>query len=90
MPTNLQPGELLRDRYKVVGLIGAGGMGVVYLADDTRLEGRQCAIKETMPLPTLNEEATQIARKQFYQEASTLARLDHPGLPKVSDFFGEK
>ena len=87
MATNLQPGEILRDRYKIVGLIGAGGMGAVYLADDCRLEGRQCALKETLPLPRLNEEAARIARKQFYQEASTLARLDHPGLPKVNDFF---
>ncbi|MBN1991137.1 MAG: serine/threonine protein kinase [Anaerolineae bacterium] len=87
MPTNLQPGDILRERYKIAGLIGAGGMGAVYLADDTRLVGRQCAIKETQLLPTLNERVIQAARKQFYQEASTLARLDHPGLPKVSDFF---
>lgn len=87
MPANLQPGEILRERYCIVGLIGAGGMGAVYLADDNRLEGRQCAIKETFPQPTRNPEVVQAARKQFYQEASTLARLDHPGLPKVSDFF---
>jgi serine/threonine-protein kinase len=87
LPANLQPGEILRDRYCIVGLIGAGGMGAVYLADDNRLEGRQCAIKETFPQPSLNSEMAQAARKQFYQEASTLARLDHPGLPKVSDFF---
>ncbi len=86
-PASLQPGEILRERYQIVGLIGAGGMGAVYLADDNRLEGRQCALKETLPLPTLNEAVAQAARRQFYQEASTLARLDHPGLPKVSDFF---
>ncbi len=87
MPANLQPGEILRERYCIVGLIGAGGMGAVYLADDNRLEGRQCAIKETFLQPSLNLEMAQATRKQFYQEASTLARLDHPGLPKVSDFF---
>jgi len=87
LSANLQPGDILRDRYQIVGLIGAGGMGAVYLANDNRLEGRQCAVKETLPLPALNPEATQAARKQFYQEASTLARLDHPGLPKVNDFF---
>jgi serine/threonine-protein kinase len=62
-------------------------MGAVYLADDTRLTGRQCAIKEIQLQPGLSEPVVRAARDQFYQEASTLARLDHPGLPKVSDFF---
>ena len=85
MTNYLQPDTILRERYKIVGLIGTGGMGSVYLADDERLEGRQCAIKETLPRqPNLSEEVAMAARKQFYQEASTLARLDHPGLPKVS------
>ncbi|MBN1219779.1 MAG: serine/threonine protein kinase [Anaerolineae bacterium] len=87
MPANLQPGDILRERYHIVGLIGQGGMGAVYLADDTRLTGRQCAIKETHLMSNLSEAVAQAARKQFYQEASTLARLDHPGLPKVNDFF---
>jgi len=84
---NLQPGDILRSRYKITGFIGAGGMGTVYLADDNRLEGRQCAIKEILLLSNLSDAVIQNVRKQFRQEASTLARLDHPGLPKVSDFF---
>jgi len=87
--TYLQPGTILRERYIIVGLIGAGGMGAVYRADDNRLSGRQCALKETRPLPALSDDAAQATRRQFYQEASTLARLDHPGLPKVSDYFSE-
>ncbi len=87
LATNLHPGDILRERYEIVGLIGTGGMGAVYLADDTRLTGRQCAIKETQLSPALSEAVVTAARKQFYQEASTLARLDHPGLPKVNDFF---
>jgi len=87
--TYLQPGDVLRERYIIIGLIGAGGMGAVYQADDNRLTGRQCAIKETLPHPTLSDSAAQATRRQFYQEASTLARLDHPGLPKVSDYFSE-
>ena len=87
MPSYLKPGDVLRDRYHVVGLIGAGGMGAVYLVDDDRIEGRQCAIKETVPQPNVSEAVALAHHKQFQQEASTLARLDHPGLPKVSDFF---
>jgi len=84
---NLQPGDTLRNRYLITGLIGAGGMGTVYLADDNRLEGRQCAVKEIRLQPNLSDEVVQNVRHQFKKEASTLARLDHPGLPKVSDFF---
>lgn len=87
MSTNLQPNDVLRERYKIVGLIGTGGMGAVYLADDTRLKGRQCAIKETLPRLMLSPEVAKVAREQFYEEASTLARLDHPNLPKVNDYF---
>ena len=87
MTTNLQPGDRLRNRYNIMGFIGAGGMGTVYLADDNRLDGRQCAIKEIILQSNLSDEVVQNVRKQFHQEASTLARLDHPGLPKVSDYF---
>jgi serine/threonine-protein kinase len=62
-------------------------MGSIYLAEDLRLQGRQCALKEvehdrTMPVNLVKE-----ARDQFLREATVLARLDHPNLPKVSDFF---
>jgi len=87
MAANLQPQDILRERYQIVGLIGTGGMGAVYLAHDNRLTGRQCALKETQFAPHLSATVIEAARKQFYQEASTLAQLDHPGLPKVSDYF---
>jgi serine/threonine-protein kinase len=80
---------LLHQRYNIVGLIGSGGMGAVYLADDNRLEGRRCAVKETRLLPDLSDQARQAMRDQFHREASTLARLDHPNLPKVSDYFSD-
>jgi serine/threonine-protein kinase len=62
-------------------------MGCIYLADDLRLEGRLCAIKEVEYDRALPEEMLQEARNQFQREATVLARLDHPNLPKVSDFF---
>lgn len=62
-------------------------MGSVYLADDLRLEGRLCAIKEVQHDPNLSQELLQQSRDQFLREATILARLDHPSLPKVSDFF---
>jgi eukaryotic-like serine/threonine-protein kinase len=87
MPIPLKAGEVLRGRYKIRRIIGQGGMGSIYLADDLRLEGRLCALKEvehdrSLPMDLLRE-----AREQFLREATVLARLDHPNLPKVSDFF---
>ena len=64
-------------------------MGAVYRAEDLRLEGRICAIKEVCPDPDASPEALAQSREQFRREASTLARLDHPNLPKVSDTFAE-
>ncbi len=87
MPQPLQTGDILRDRYKIRERIGQGGTGSIYLADDTRLEGRLCALKEVEYDRFLPENVLDQAREQFFREASVLARLDHPNLPKVSDFF---
>ena len=83
----LKSGEVLRGRYKIRERIGQGGMGSIYLADDTRLKGRECALKEVEYDRALPEKIRDEAREQFLREATVLARLDHPNLPKVSDFF---
>nr|MBN1229694.1 serine/threonine protein kinase [Anaerolineae bacterium] len=64
-------------------------MGSIYRAEDLRLTGRYCAIKEFQIDAKLPEEQQTQAQEQFHREASILARLDHPNLPKVSDFFSE-
>lgn len=89
MPQPLKNGEVLRDRYKIREQIGRGGTGSIYLADDTRLEGRLCAVKEVEHNEALPADIFKQAREQFFREASVLARLDHPNLPKVSDFFSD-
>lgn len=87
MHQGLEPGTILRERYEILTLIDQGGMGAVYKAADLRLPGRLCAVKEVLPAAGQGAEALAQARQQFLEEASTLARLDHPGLPKVSDYF---
>jgi serine/threonine-protein kinase len=82
-------GTVLRDRYKLIDVVGHGGMGNVYLAEDLRLPGRMCAIKEIQPEANASPEAQRQEHNQFLREASLLAQLDHPNLPKVSDFFAE-
>lgn len=89
MPQSLKNGEVLRDRYAIKEKIGQGGTGNIYLADDLRLQGRLCAIKEVEHNQTLPSNILEQAREQFFREASVLARLDHPNLPKVSDYFSE-
>lgn len=87
MPVPIKTGTVLHSRYQVNQIIGQGGMGCIYLSNDLRLEGRLCAVKEVEYDRALPEDMLKEARDQFQREATVLARLDHPNLPKVSDFF---
>src|SRR5437016_7104238 len=66
--------------YRVVGILGEGGMGAVYRAQDTRL-GRDVAIK-VLTAVTLND---QEKLQRFEQEARTTGMLNHPNLLTVYD-----
>ncbi len=87
MSQSLPVGAELRERYEIIDLVGQGGMGAVYKANDQRLRGRVCAVKEVLPDLISGPGMEDQAQDQFYREASVLARLDHPNLPKVSDYF---
>ncbi len=84
----LQPGQLLQNRYRVISLLGQGGMGAVYRAWDTRLNVA-VALKEMLSQPGAELAMLERLREQFYQEATVLARLSHPHLVRVTDFFLE-
>lgn len=84
----LTSGTALQNRYRIHRKIGGGGMGTVYLAEDTRLAGRRCAIKEMSPAALVPQDRSW-ATSAFRQEAQMLANLDHPGLTAVTDFFFE-
>jgi len=84
----LAAGQVLQNRYRVVSLMGQGGMGAVYRAWDTRLS-IPVALKEMIPQPGLAPSMLAQLRQQFQQEATVLARLDHPHLVNVTDFFEE-
>ncbi len=77
----LSPNTLLQNRYLILRLLAEGGMGAVYEARDQRL-GNIVALKETF---FVDEDL----RKAFHREASILATLRHPALPKVIDHFTE-
>lgn len=85
----LQPGTLLQAKYRIVAIVGGGGMALVYQAEETHPRpGQIWALKELRPVSSSSEELAN-ARCQFSQEAALLARLDHPNLPKVVDHFDE-
>ncbi len=84
----LNTGEILQNRYRVVRPIGEGGMGAVYRAWHLSLN-LPVALKEMTPQPGLDADTLAQLRQQFQQEAAVLARLDHPHLVGVIDFFEE-
>jgi hypothetical protein len=77
MPLSI--GQILNNRYRIDGVLGQGGMGAVYRAWDMNLN-IQVAVKE-------NLDASPEAQRQFGREASILACLSHPNLPRVTDYF---
>jgi hypothetical protein len=79
MAVHLEPGATL-NQYRILGLIGRGGMGEVYAADDTRL-GRKVAIK-ILPA-TLADDAERLRR--FTQEARAVSALNHPSILTIYD-----
>lgn len=85
----LNPGDILQSRYRIIRQVGGGGMGTVYLAEDLRLPGRRCAVKEMSPA-LLSHQDRSWAIQAFQQEAHLLASLSHPNLAAVTDFFQER
>ena len=75
----LQSGATLRHRYRIEETLGQGGMGAVYRAYDINL-AVFVAVKE-------NLFTTQDYARQFQREATILASLRHPNLPRVTDHF---
>ncbi len=78
----LGQGEVLQGRYRILKVLGCGGMGAVYYAEDLRLSNRPVAVKE-------NFDTSPESAAQFRVEAELLANLRHPNLPQVFDYFTE-
>ncbi|CAH1192580.1 Serine/threonine-protein kinase PknD [Paenibacillus auburnensis] len=77
--TKLAPGQLIGERYRIMNLIGSGGMSHVYLAEDMRLPGQLWAVKESI--------SHQKTAGAVEAEAKLLISLNHRLLPRVTDFL---
>ena len=77
----LERDSLLHNRYRILEILGEGGMGAVYKARDENL-GVLVAVKE-------NLFTTEEYSRQFRMEATILASLRHPNLTRVTDHFEE-
>jgi len=73
-------GTVIDNRYRLLGLIGNGGMGTVYLATDSEREDEQCALK------MLRDPAPDMIRR-FKNEIAVLYDINHPGVVKPLSFF---
>ena len=71
--------------YKIISILGEGGMGTVYLAEHNSFD-RKVAVKAIHPHLAKNEEI----RKRFNNEAATMARLQHPNIVSLFDYYSDE
>ena len=79
------PGEVLAERFRIVGFVAAGGMGEVYEAEDLTL-------KENLAIKTIRPEVVQQdqALARFKREVQLARRVTHPNVCRVFDLFWHK
>ncbi len=74
-------GRLVKDRYLLLEILGAGGMAVVYNAYDTRME-MNVALKMILP----ERQTSELFLERFQVEALSVAQLNHPNIVRVLDY----
>ena len=79
--------DLLTGRYKIIRKLGSGGMSVVFLARDKKMEA-DVVIKEMAASSNMKDNVDYL-NKRFEEEAKLLYRLHWSGIPKVTDFFAD-
>ena len=76
----------LQNRYKIIKILGQGGFGRTYLAEDQRRFNELCAIKELIP-NTTGTSAWEKAQELFGREAAILYQIKHPQVPQFRERF---
>jgi serine/threonine protein kinase len=87
MPPTITPGTTLQSRYRIVQLLGHGGFGRTYLAEDLGRFNEKCAVKEFEPQQ--GDELSEKSLQLFQREATILYNIEHPQIPKFQAIFEE-
>jgi serine/threonine protein kinase len=82
-------GTLLQQRYRVTKILGQGGFGRTYLAQDTGCFDEMCVLKEFTPNDR-GREALKKSKELFHREAEVLYQINHPQIPKFRANFEEQ
>jgi len=83
---------LLNNRYQVIQVIGAGGFGETFLAEDVHMPSRRrCVIKQLKPITNNDPQTYQVIQQRFEREAATLEYLGESShqIPKLYAYFSE-
>ncbi len=79
-------GTVLQNRYRIIQILGQGGFGRTYLAEDQRRFNELCAIKELIPSAT-GASVWEKAQELFQREAAALYQIEHTQVPKFRERF---
>ncbi|MFN6440555.1 MAG: protein kinase domain-containing protein [Nostoc sp. DedSLP01] len=86
MQSPITVGTVLQNRYRIIQILGQGGFGRTYLAEDQRRFNELCAIKELVSTAT-ETSAWEKAQELFHREAAILYQIEHPQVPKFRERF---
>jgi len=79
---------LLRDRYRVIKLLGQGGFGATFVARDRSLPGNPICVIKQLRIASKSPDVLRQARELFAREAKTLGKVgNHPQVPRLLDYF---
>jgi len=88
MQPPISAGTILQSRYRMLSILGQGGFGRTYLAEDQGRFNELCALKEFIP-PQGSDYAFVKARELFQREAAVLYQISHPQIPQFRAIFEE-